>query len=81
MYFEIISRIKIPFCMKCRGSECTLDTRCSECISWTEEEMIKYIKLRKSLSSKSKRSKSSPPRSIPQDRDTDELNQSQLDSV
>ena len=43
--------------------------------------MIKYIKLRKSLSSKSKRSKSSPPRSIPQDRDTDELNQSQLDSV
>ena len=67
--------------MKCRGSECTLDTRCSECISWTEEEMIKYIKLRKSLSSKSKRSKSSPPRSIPQDRDTDEFNQSQLDSV
>ena len=53
------------FCMKCRGSECTLDTRCNECISWTEEEMIRYVKLRKSLSSKSKRSKSSPPRSIP----------------
>ena len=43
--------------------------------------MIKYCKLRKSLSSKSKRSKSSPPRSIPQDRDTDEFNQAQLDSV
>ena len=69
------------FCMKCRGSECTLDTRCNECISWTEEEMIRYVKLRKSLSSKSKRSKSSPPRSIPLERDTDEFNQSQLDSV
>ena len=69
------------FCMKSRGSECTLDTRCNECISWTEEEMIRYVKLRKSLSSKSKRSKSSPPRSIPQDRDTDQFNQSQLDSV
>ena len=76
-----LSLEKHLFCMKCRGSECTLDMRCSECISWTEEEMIKYIKLRKSLSSKSKRSKSSPPRSIPLDRDTDELNQSQLDSV
>ena len=43
--------------------------------------MIRYVKLCKSLSSKSKRSKSSPPRSIPLERDTDEFNQSQLDSV
>ena len=43
--------------------------------------MLKYIKLRKSLSSKSKRSKSSPPRSIPNDRDTDDINPAQLDSV
>ena len=35
--------------------------------------MLKYVKLRKSLSSKSKRSKSSPPRSIPHDRDTDDI--------
>ena len=76
-----LSLDKHLFCMKCRGSECTLDTRCNECISWTKEEMIRYVKLRKSLSSKSKCSKSSPPRSIPQDRDTDEFNQSQLDSV
>ena len=74
-------RMSHLFCMKCRGSECTLDTRCNGCISWTEEEMIRYVKLRKSLSSKSKRSKSSPPRSIPLERDTDEFNQSQLDSV
>ena len=75
-----LSLDKHLFCMKCRGSECTMNTRCSECMSWTEEEMIKYSKLRKSLSSKSKRSKSSP-RSIPQDRDADEFNQAQLDSV
>ena len=67
-------------CSKCHGSECTLDMRCNEFISWTEEEMIRYVKLRKLLSSKSKRSKSSP-RSIPLERDTDEFNQSQLDSV
>ena len=76
-----LSLDKHLFCMKCRGSECTVDTRCNECFSWTEEEMIRYVKLRKSLSSKSKRSKSSPPRSIPPERDTDEFNQSQLDSV
>ena len=43
--------------------------------------MLKYIKLRKSLFSKSKRSTSSPPQSIPHDRDTDEFNPAQLDSV
>ena len=43
--------------------------------------MLKYFKLRKSLFSKCKRSTSSPPRSIPHDRDTDEFNPAQLDSV
>ena len=43
--------------------------------------MLKYVKLRKSLSSKSKRSKSSPPRSIPHDRDRDDIMPTQLDSV
>ena len=46
-----------------------MNSRCDECMQWTKEEMEKYVKLRKSLSSKSKRSKSSPPRSIPHDRD------------
>ena len=40
--------------------------------------MLKYIKLRKSLYSKSKRSTSSPPRSIPHDRDTDDVIPTQL---
>ena len=69
------------FCSKCRGSECSMNSRCDECMQWTEEEMLKYVKLRKSLSSKSKRSKSSPPRSIPHDRDTDDIMSTQLDSV
>ena len=68
------------FCTKCRGSECSMNTRCNECMQWTEEDMLKYIKLRKSFSSKSKQSKSSP-RSIPHDRDTDDIIPAQLDSV
>ena len=43
--------------------------------------MLKYIKLRKSLYSKSKRSSSSPPQSIPHDRDTDDIIPTQLVSV
>ena len=41
------------FCTKCRGSECSMNSRCDECMQWTKEEMEKYVKLRKSLSSKS----------------------------
>ena len=69
------------FCTKCRGTECSMNSRCDERMQWTEEEMLKYVKLRKSLSSKSKRSKSSPPRSIPHDRDTDDILPTRLDSV
>ena len=43
--------------------------------------MLKYFKLRKLLFSRSKRSIFSPPRSIPHDRDIDEINPAQLDSV
>ena len=58
-----------------------MNSRCDECMQWTKEEMDKYVKLRKSLSSKSKRSKSSPPRSIPHYRDADDIISTQLDSV
>ena len=60
------------FCTKCCGSECAVSSRCDECFSWTKEEMEGYVKLRKSLTSKSKknksssRSSSSPPRSTAQ---------------
>ena len=43
------------FCTKCRGSEGSMNSRCDECMQWTKEEMEKYVKLRKSLSSISKR--------------------------
>ena len=58
-----------------------MNSRCDECMQWTKEEMEKYVKLHKSLSSKSKRSRSSPPRSIPHDRDADVNVATQLDSV
>ena len=41
-------------CCPCRGFECCLDRRCTECEDWSEEVMLKYIKYRKSLDSKSK---------------------------
>ena len=33
------------FCIKCRGADCDLNTRCDECLSWTKEEMESYVKL------------------------------------
>ena len=68
------------FCIKCRGSDCSLLSRCDECMQWTKEEMESYMKLRKSLSSKAKRSKSSP-RSTPHDSDIDNSIAVQLDSI
>ena len=38
------------FCVKCRGSDCNIDSRCDECMSWSMEEIESYVKLRKSLS-------------------------------
>ena len=54
-------------CVVCRGFDCSLDSRCEECIEWPDEEVRLYEKLRKSLKSKdrskhkSKPSASSPP--------------------
>ena len=44
-------------CSVCRGFDCYLDKRCSECETWSEEVMTKYMKYRKSLDSKSKAKK------------------------
>ena len=72
----------------CLGSDCDMDNKCDECISWTKEEMEAYVKLRKSLTSKSRHSKSvskssSPPRSSAPllDLDIHERFQSQLDYI
>ena len=77
---------KHPFCIKCHGAECSLTCRCDECLQWTKEEMESYVKLRKSLSSKGRRSKSSsssssPPPSTPHDSDFDHKMAAQFDSV
>ena len=54
-------------CVVCRGFDCSLDSRCEECIECLDEEVRLYSKLRKSLKSKdrskhkSKPSASSPP--------------------
>ena len=77
------------FCIKCRGADCDLNTgtRCDECLSWTKEEMESYAKLRKSLTSKSRKfkssskSSSSPPRSTTPDIDLDSRFAAQLDTV
>ena len=40
-------------CVLCRGFDCSVESRCEECIEWPEEEIGLYTKLRKSLKSKS----------------------------
>ena len=39
-------------CVSCRGFDCDVDCRCDECLRWSEEEIIKYAKYRKSLKSR-----------------------------
>ena len=39
-------------CVSCRGFDCDIDCRCDECLEWSEEEILKYAKYRKSLKSR-----------------------------
>ena len=39
-------------CVSCRGFDCDLHNRCEECLEWSEEEVLKYAKYRKSLKSR-----------------------------
>ena len=50
-------------CVNCRGFDCDVHSCCEECLEWSEEEVIKYAKYRKSLKSweSSSRSKTSLP--------------------
>ena len=41
-------------CVVCRGRDCNMDNRYVECEGWSAEVMIKYVRYRKSLDSKSK---------------------------
>ena len=75
-------------CINCRGFDCDLDNRCEECLEWSEEEVMKYAKYRKSLKSKDSSSKpktSAPPppdnsRHSPQPAPCDDI-QSQVGSL
>ena len=75
-------------CINCRGFDCDLDNCCEECLEWSEEEVMKYAKYRKSLKSKDSSSKpktSAPPppdnsRHSPQPAPRDDI-QSQVDSL
>ena len=49
---------KHTFCFKCRGANCDSQNKCDECMSWSSGEMEAYVKLRKSLASKSRKPKS-----------------------
>ena len=40
--------------INCRGHDCNLNNQCVECEDWSEEAMLKYVKYRKYLDSKSK---------------------------
>ena len=42
-------------CLHCRDVLCSVDTRCRELGSWSTDEMLKYLKHRKSLVSKGKK--------------------------
>ena len=63
-------------CTNCRGRDCNMVIRCVECEGWSEEAMLKYIKYRKSLDSKSKSKKdkkisaSADQASLPSSRDS-----------
>ena len=53
-------------CITCCGFDCDLNNHCEECLEWSEDEVIKYAKYRKSLksresSSRAKTSVSTPP--------------------
>ena len=48
-------------CVSCRGSDCDIDHRCEECTEWPEEEVLRYVKLRRTLKSKRKPKTQAPP--------------------
>ena len=36
-------------CVSCRGSDCDIDHRCEECTEWPEDEVLLYVKHRRTL--------------------------------
>ena len=52
-------------CIACRGFDCDLNNRCEECLEWSEDEVIKYAKYRKSLKSRESSSRAKTSVSTP----------------
>ena len=52
-------------CVVCSGFDCSVESRCEECIEWPEEEVRLYAKLRKSLKSKGHSKHKSKPSASP----------------
>ena len=77
-------------CVVCRGFDCSIESRCEECIEWPEEEVRLYAKMRMSLRSKgSSKHRNKPSASPPPSADSMpslqpsaiEQMQSQVDSL
>ena len=52
-------------CIACWGFDCDLNNRCEECLEWSEDEVIKYAKYRKSLKSRESSSRAKTTVSTP----------------
>ena len=48
-------------CVSCRGSNCDIDHRCEECTEWPEDEVLLYVKHRRTLKSKRSKPKTQAP--------------------
>ena len=48
-------------CVSCRGSDCDLNHRCEECTEWPEEDILLYVKHRKTLKLKQSKPKAPAP--------------------
>ena len=48
-------------CVACRGSDCEPNHRCEECTEWPEEELLLYVKHRRTLKSKRSKPKTQAP--------------------
>ena len=46
---------KDTLCLHCRNVLCSVENRCRECSSWSTDEMLEYLKHRKSLVAKGKK--------------------------
>ena len=47
---------KHSLCVACRDVQCSVEVRCSECQSWPKDFMLGYLKPKRSLVSKGKKS-------------------------